>query len=74
MLCSESGTLITKGQKVAIEITPSDHPFLTSAQNALNHRDWLLGMVGRFKEQKEVLREVSAGYKDEVPWVKPDGE
>jgi multimeric flavodoxin WrbA len=74
MLCSESGVLISNGESTVIEMTLSDHPLLSNAQDALQHRDWLLSMVGRFKEQKEVLAKVNAEYTDEVPWVKPDGE
>jgi len=71
MLCSESGTLVVNEERALIEMDQSEHRFLTSETEALRHRDWLLGMVGRFKEKKESLMKVRAGYKDNVAWVSP---
>ncbi len=74
MLCSESGTLVTGGEQPAIEMQQSEQPFLADGTAALNHRDWLLGMLGRFKEQKESLAQVRAAYEDEVAWLRPSSE
>jgi hypothetical protein len=71
MLCSESGHLVTKGEQPQIVMERSEHQFLTSEADALKHRDWLLDMVGRFKEEKDSLAKVRAGYEDEVLWVSP---
>ena len=71
MLCSESGTLITSDDQAEVKMNPGEHQFLASETEALKHRDWLLGMVGRFKEQKEALAKVRNDYKDEVSWVLP---
>jgi multimeric flavodoxin WrbA len=74
MLCSEAGELVADGDQLRIEMVLSEHQFLANEAEALRHRDWLLSMVGRFKEQKDVLAKVKIEYTDEVPWVKPDGE
>jgi len=71
MLCSESGRLVVDGERSQIEMDPGEHQLLANEAEALRHRDWLLGMVGRFKEQEESLTKVRAGYIDEVPWVLP---
>jgi hypothetical protein len=71
MLCSESGRLVFDGEQASIEMSPSEHLFVASEQDALNHRDWLIGMLGSFKKKKKVLVGLRAEYADEVPWIKP---
>ena len=71
MLCSESGKLLGEGGQASIEMLPSEHPFVATEQDALNHRDWLLGMLGSFKEKKKTLAGVRGEYADEVPLIKP---
>ena len=73
MLCSEAGSLRTSGGQTLIEMSPSEHPFLADEAAALNHRDWLLGMVGRFKQQKETLAKVREDYADDddLQWIRP---
>jgi len=72
MLCSESGTLTARDGQFVLDIEAGDHVLLANKEEALKHRDWLLGMVGRFKEQKDKLREVAAEYTDETPWISPN--
>ena len=71
MLCSETGRLMFNGEQSLIEMDQSEHPILVNETEALRHRDWLLGMVGRFKEQKETLSKVRASYENEGSWVSP---
>jgi multimeric flavodoxin WrbA len=71
MLCSESGTMTARDEQIVLDIEAGEHVLLASKEDALKHRDWLLGMVGRFKEQKDKLREVAAEYVDETPWISP---
>ncbi len=71
MLCSESGQLLTDGGQPVIEMNRSEHQLLAGKTEALQHRDWLLGMVGRFKEQKEALSVIRGEYADEVTWIEP---
>ena len=71
MLCSESVTLTERDGQFVLDIVAGDHVLLANKEEALKHRDWLLGMVGRFKEQKDNLREVAAEYADETPWISP---
>jgi multimeric flavodoxin WrbA len=71
MLCSESGALTARDGQFVLDIEAGDHVLLANKEEALKHRDWLLGMVGRFKEQKDNLREVAAEYADETPWISP---
>lgn len=71
MLCSEAGILVVDGTFPQIEMNAGAHQLLANETDALKHRDWLLGMVGRFKEQKEALAKVRGDYKDEVSWILP---
>jgi multimeric flavodoxin WrbA len=72
MLCSEPGRLVITNEQARIEMDQTERRFMASAADALQHRDWLLGMVGRFKEKKEVLAEIRDEYSDETSWVKPE--
>ena len=71
MLCSELGKLVVDGLSPRIEMNEGDHQLLANEAEALKHREWLPGMVGRFKEQKEALAEVRSDYEDEVSWLLP---
>lgn len=71
MLCSEAGELIVEGGSARIEIKQGDHPLLGSEADALKHRDWMLGIVGRYSEQKEALAKVRSEFKDAVPFIVP---
>ena len=66
-----SGALNMSDGKIVLDIESGDHVLLANKEEALRHLEWLLGMVGRFKEQKDKLREVTAEYVDETPWLKP---
>lgn len=70
MLCSESGVMtIMPDGTPAIEMEMSEHPFLSCKEEALKHRDWLVGMVGRFKEKKEELVNIRQDYDDQTLWL-----
>lgn len=71
MLCSESGTLVANGEQTVIEMHKSECQILASEAEALKHRDWLFGMVGRFKDQRALLSKIRKKYKNEVPWIRP---
>lgn len=72
MLCSEAGSLTIQDGQMVLKIEAGDHELLANKTEALRHRDWLLSMVGRFKEYKERLKVVSVEYADETPWIKPE--
>ncbi len=72
MLCSEAGKLVVDhNSQPAVVMEQGEHPLLSNRQDALEHRDWLFGMVGRFKEQKEALARVRSEFDDDTEWVKP---
>ena len=72
MLCSASGTLKTHEGGMIFELAADEQEIFTNDAAALQHRDWLTGMVGRFKEEKKRLKEVSVVYRDMGNWIKPD--
>ena len=73
MLCSNTGELVDGLDGPILKISQSDHAFVADQNAALQHRDWLQGMLARYREQKHALKEVQAVYKDESPWIKPSG-
>lgn len=71
MLCSNTGALVDGPDGQALKISKSDHAFVADQNAALQHRDWLQGMLTRYHGQKQALKEVQAAYKDESLWIKP---
>ena len=71
MLCSNEGSFETSGGKPRFNIQRSDHDLFLTREAALAHRDWLLSMKARFKEQKDALKKISSGYRDDGTWVTP---
>lgn len=72
VLCSKSATLHVVDKQSMLKIEQSEHPFLISETDALDHRDWLKGMAGWFKQQQRNLAEVRAEFADDVNWVRPE--
>lgn len=71
MLCSSTGVLVEGPDGLALKMTKNEHELIADQSAALQHRDWLKGMLARYREQKEPLKELQAAYKDETPWIKP---
>ena len=46
----------------AFHIQPGDHDLFLDRQTALKHRDWLVGMKGRYLEKKSELKEIFSRY------------
>ena len=71
MLCSNAGTLESEQGKTRLHIQRSDHELFLTRQEALAHRDWLLSMKERFRAQKERLKDISSGYRQDGTWIRP---
>jgi hypothetical protein len=71
MLCSNAGILESEGGKTQLHIQRSDHELFLTRQQALDHRDWLLSMKSRFRAQKDRLKDISSGYRQDGTWIKP---
>jgi multimeric flavodoxin WrbA len=73
MLCSSEGSWTAENGRFELSIDSDSKgtQFLSDKEQALKHRDWLLGMVGRFHESKEALKEVAAEYEDDTEWILP---
>ena len=71
MLCSNSGSIRMETERPEFTIHKSDHDFFLSKENAQKHKEWLLGMKGRFIEEKSKLKEISFPYLNEGNWIKP---
>lgn len=69
MLCSMAGSLEQGDDGWRIEVEADDHDFLGSEKAALQHRDWLLSMVGRYRGERERLKQLAAPYGADGTWI-----
>jgi multimeric flavodoxin WrbA len=74
MLCSNAGTLDMSAGRTRLKIGKSRHELFLTLEDALAHREWLLSMKTRFKEQKEELKQITSDYRHEGTWIRPAGE
>jgi multimeric flavodoxin WrbA len=73
MLCSNSGSMTMASGSVSVNIGQSDHDFFSSKEDALKHKEWLLGMKSRFVRQKQSLKKITQAYLNQGTWIKPQG-
>ncbi|MGE0085053.1 MAG: flavodoxin family protein [Desulfococcaceae bacterium] len=73
MLCSNTGTISVKEGIPVFDIQKGDHELFLSREDALAHREWLIGMKSRFLQHKEELKKISLEYRSEGNWIKPAG-
>ncbi|MGD2029928.1 MAG: flavodoxin family protein [Desulfobacterales bacterium] len=71
MLCSNAGIMTLQDNAPTFEITRSDYELFLSKEEAVAHRQWLLGMKSRFVQQKKALKDVTRSYIKQGSWVKP---
>jgi multimeric flavodoxin WrbA len=71
MLCSNSGTISLQSGSPTLDITKTRHDFFSGKENAIKHKEWLLGMKSRFIENKKALKEITAPYRKQGNWIKP---
>jgi len=71
MLCSNEGSWTAENGRFELSIVTKGAQFQSDKEQALKHRDWLLGMVGRFQDSKEALKKVAAEYEDDTEWILP---
>ena len=71
MLCSNAGIITMQDDSPVFEIRKSGHQLFLSKEDALNHKEWLLGMKSRFVRQKKALKEITGAYIKQGSWIKP---
>jgi len=71
MLCSNAGIITLQDNAPAFEINKSDHELFLSKEEAVKHKEWLLGMKSRFVQQKKALKEITKSYIKQGRWIKP---
>ena len=71
MLCSNSGIMSLQDNAPTFEINKSDHELFLSKEEAVKHREWLLGMKSRFVQQKKALKEITKSYIQQGSWINP---
>ncbi|MDH4006615.1 MAG: flavodoxin family protein [Desulfuromonadales bacterium] len=73
MLCSATGRLLEQDGRMVFQLASDEHEIFTNEAAGIEHFEWLRGMVGRFNDEKERLKEIVQGYSDEGAWIRPDG-
>lgn len=71
MLCSNEGTINWKSGEIHLDIRSGGHEVFLDKEAALSHRDWLLGMRDRYKQDRDRLKRLSAPYRDDGRWIRP---
>jgi multimeric flavodoxin WrbA len=72
MLCSNDGTIEMVDGKPVMQIQRSEHELFLTLEDALAHREWLVGMKSRFLEKKAELKAVTLPYRSKTDtWVTP---
>jgi multimeric flavodoxin WrbA len=71
MLCSNAGSMKVESGSLSFNIDKSDHDFFSSREDALKHKEWLLGMKSRFVQHKKSLKEITQTYLKQGTWIKP---
>ncbi len=71
MLCSDYGSVTMESGSLSVNIDKSDHDFFSSKEDALKHKEWLLGMKSRFVRHKKSLKEITQTYRNQGTWIKP---
>ena len=69
MLCSSEGRMDVSSGQPSFIMDKSEHNVFLSKEDALRHKQWLIGMKARFLRQKAELKQITANYRKEVVWL-----
>ena len=71
MLCSNAGEMKIEDGRPVFHITRSRHELFSSLEEAITHKEWLMGMKSRFSRHKQQLKEISLNYRKMGEWLRP---
>jgi len=71
MLCSNTGTVSLEAGVPRFQMRRSEHEFFLTRKDALEHKQWLIGMKSRFLEHKQALKQISLDYRRDGDWIRP---
>lgn len=71
MLCSNAGPITAGPAGVGVDIRPGPHELFLTREDAIAHRDWLVGMKSEFESWKTRLREVAREFGGGGDWIRP---
>jgi hypothetical protein len=71
MLCSNTGSLSLENGIPVFAVHKGDHELFLTREDALEHRQWLMGMKARFLELKDDLKKISLDYRKDGTWILP---
>ncbi len=70
MLCSNSGTLEFKNNQYFVKMDKKRPAIFLDKEDAIQHRDWLIGMKDSFIKHKKVLKKTTIEYLKDGTWIK----
>jgi len=71
MLCSNAGMVSMEDGVPRFHIQRSEHEFFLAREDALEHKQWLVGMKSRFLAHKRPLKQISLEYRSDGDWIHP---
>lgn len=71
MLCSNDGRIDIQSGVPTFEMSKGSHEFFLTRDEALRHKEWLVGMKSRFFEQKSRLKKITVDYRKDGSWIEP---
>jgi hypothetical protein len=72
MLCSNAGTIRLSEGAAVLDTKRAGHELFLTREDAVAHREWLVGMKARFMAHKNELKQISQDYRHEGTWVRPE--
>ncbi len=72
MLCSNEGSLDMKENVPRVDIRRGEHDLFLTLEDAMKHKEWLMGMKSKFLANKEQLKKICLDYRKEGVWIKPE--
>jgi len=71
LLCSNDGEMGFENNRPVPRIHRGEHELFLTREDALAHKQWLMGMKSRFLETKSALKEITLPYRPLGTWLKP---
>lgn len=72
MICSSTGVVEWRDQKLRIETKPGEHQFFMSYERAQHHAEWLRSKKESFLAKREEVKAVTMEYAGIGEWVRPE--
>lgn len=69
-VCNNGGTISSNGGALKVHIKPGSGSWFMNYDEAIHHKELLKGLKDEFLQKKEILKQITSGYKDDGEWIK----